>query len=624
MIAGTLEIQMAANIARLADDMAKSKAVVGGAMKDIEGAVAQAKAALGALGIGLGVGYFVSLIKGSIDAADHLVDLSKTTNLAVETLAGLKIAAEQSGSDLGSTAAAINKLSVEVGKAPEKFKALGISATDPLEQFKQLADITNQLSDVNQRNAVLATALGKSWQGAVPLLAEGSEKIGEMVARGTEAAGVTAEMARQADELNDKWVLLVGTGGLMMRVVGPLLPLFNALADEMLKTQQQSKGLAESWNPLLEVLKVLIVLGANVKFTFETIGKDIARAIENVQLIAKGDFAGSRALGELFRKDAAAAREALDAYSRTIMGIGTKGPAIPDAAGGTVGSSDAAARAAAFLGGGGVGNGRLTPDQIAKMQQQGQEDFNASVIKANAEMIKVLDEQQRAGLDQRLKAEQDMVTQNIMLQEFQQEELDRIARETALGRQALALREVDIEREKNDMIRGMQMGTWQLGVELLQALAGKSRAAAIAAIVISKGLAIAQTIQATSVAVMRAFQFYGPTPAGFAAAATMKALGAIQVGLIAATGLIQASQVGDGGASPGSAANPINTTSGGFVPSPSAPTSQIVLNLTVNGHILDTQEFTDTVLVPALKDAIDNRDVTIIGANSRQAADLTS
>jgi hypothetical protein len=45
-----------------------------------------------------------------------------------------------------------------------------------------------------------------------------------------------------------------------------------------------------------------------------------------------------------------------------------------------------------------------------------------------------------------------------------------------------------------------------------------------------------------------------------------------------------------------------------------------VLNLTVNGHILDTQEFTDTILVPALKDAIDNRDVTIIGANSRQAA----
>jgi hypothetical protein len=104
MIAGTLEIQMAANMARLADDMAKSKAVVGDAMKGIEGAVADAKKALGGLGIGLSVGYFVSLVRGSIDAMDHLNDLSKTTSIAVETLAGLKVAAKQSGGDLDSIA----------------------------------------------------------------------------------------------------------------------------------------------------------------------------------------------------------------------------------------------------------------------------------------------------------------------------------------------------------------------------------------------------------------------------------------------------------------------------------------------------------------------------------------
>lgn len=359
MQAGTLEIVMAANMARLADDMAKSKAIVGGAMKDMETAVASLKSALGALGVGLGVGYFVSLIRGSIDAAEHLADLSKTTNIAVETLSGLKIAAKQSGGDLDSIAKSINKLSVEMGQSPEKFRALGVSAKDPLEAFKQLADIFTKLEDPQQRAAVMAAALGKSWAGAAPLLSEGGQKIGEMVERGSKFAGVTADMARQADELNDKLVLLVGSGGLLTRTIGPLLPLLNTLADNMLKATEKSRDLNESFSPLLEMLKVVIVLGANVSFIFDTMGKDIARAIENVQLIAQGDFAGSRALGELFRKDAAEARAALDAYSRTIMGIGTARARGADGGAmdmggsggifGRAGAADAAKKAAAFL-----------------------------------------------------------------------------------------------------------------------------------------------------------------------------------------------------------------------------------------------------------------------------------
>jgi len=45
VIAGSLEIQMAMNLARLADDMNKSKSMVSSTMKDIEGAVASAKSA---------------------------------------------------------------------------------------------------------------------------------------------------------------------------------------------------------------------------------------------------------------------------------------------------------------------------------------------------------------------------------------------------------------------------------------------------------------------------------------------------------------------------------------------------------------------------------------------------
>lgn len=604
MIAGTLEVQMLASMARLADDMQKSKQIVGGAMKDIESAVASAKSALGALGIGLSAGYFVSLIKGTVDAIDHLHDLSKTIPITVEELAGLRVAAKQSGGDLDSITQSINKLSVEMGKSPEKFRALGVSAKDPLEAFKQFSDIFVKLEDPQQRAAVMAAALGKSWAGAAPLLAEGGKKIGEMVERGTKLSGVTTEMARQADELNDKWVLLGGTGGFLVRQVGPLLPLMNLLADDMLRAQESAHGLNSEFSPMLEVMKTLVVLGTNVAFVFKMIGGEIGVTMAKWAALARLDFKGANLIAKEWIADREKARAEQDEFDKKVMGAGLTGAASKGAAGANpADAADAAARAAKFLGGG----------DAAKQEQQIR-DILHSV--REAEDKRELDQIALQNAN-KLQAAQDFANQSLELEQMVQDETDRIQREANIGRfQA----EKDFEMTK----RGMMIGTWQLGAELLQALAGKSKLAAIAVIAINKGLAIAQVVQATAVATMRAFSDLGPI-AGIPAAATIRTLGAVQIGLIAATGLLQAGNVGGGGASFGSPANPVSTTPGlASANRQEQLPPQIVLNLTVNGHILDTQEFTDTILVPALQDAIDNRDVTIIGANSRQAANLVA
>lgn len=121
---------------------------------------------------------------------------------------------------------------------------------------------------------------------------------------------------------------------------------------------------------------------------------------------------------------------------------------------------------------------------------------------------------------------------------------------------------LEIDRNKHAAQRSMEMTTAQLGAELLQQFAGKSKAAAIAVLAINKGLAIAQVIVNTQAAVARGYAELG-VYAGTANAAYMEGLMAVQIGLIAATGLIEASNVGSGGASPGSPANPVNTTGGG-------------------------------------------------------------
>lgn len=242
MIAGTLEVQLLANIARLQQDMQQAQRVVGSAMSSISTAVGQAKAAFLSLGATVGVGVFTEIIKGAIDAADHMNDLSKSTGVAVEMLSGLRVAAKQSGGDLDSIAQSFNKLSQNIGKESERFKALGVTAKDPMEAFKQLADVFASLKDPQLRAAVAAEALGKAWAGAAPLLAEGGAKIQEMVDRGTKASQMTKELAELSDRFNDKLVLLTGSGGLWNSVLKQVLPQIDNFADGMLRAKEQGEG----------------------------------------------------------------------------------------------------------------------------------------------------------------------------------------------------------------------------------------------------------------------------------------------------------------------------------------------------------------------------------------------
>lgn len=114
-----------------------------------------------------------------------------------------------------------------------------------------------------------------------------------------------------------------------------------------------------------------------------------------------------------------------------------------------------------------------------------------------------------------------------------------------------------IEKNVSRTITNMRMNVFQHGANLLRALAGESKVAAIAVIAIEKGLAIAQTIMNTNVAAIRALAELGPI-AGPPAAATIKSIGAASIGLIAATGFAQAAGIGGGGASLGTPANPVN------------------------------------------------------------------
>jgi hypothetical protein len=109
--------------------------------------------------------------------------------------------------------------------------------------------------------------------------------------------------------------------------------------------------------------------------------------------------------------------------------------------------------------------------------------------------------------------------------------------------QATADEEKAIEKNKMAAIQSMRTSVLQNFMNLLDQFAGESRVAAIAAIAINKGLALAQNTQNTLVAQTRALAELGPI-AGPPVAAKIGAYGSINAGLIAATGLAQAAGLG--------------------------------------------------------------------------------
>ncbi|WP_099880481.1 hypothetical protein [Massilia violaceinigra] len=212
-------------------------------------AFSKTELALGALAAVAGAGaMFGSLILEVAEMADDLGDLSTTTGIAVDDLAGLKAAAGKAGSDLDGTAKAINKLSVNIAGNAAQYAKLGVSAKEPLEAFKQFADVFSSIQDPQLKAKLGAEALGESWQTAAPLLSEGSKKIGELVAQGKAAANMTEDLAEEAGEFNASLADLNGTvDGFKTKLVSDVLPSLNQVTRALKEAYEESGLLQTAW-----------------------------------------------------------------------------------------------------------------------------------------------------------------------------------------------------------------------------------------------------------------------------------------------------------------------------------------------------------------------------------------
>lgn len=256
MAIATLTVDINAKLAGIQGDLGKVSRLAEQNAKRIESAFSGVgsaiKGAFAGLGASIVTGFLSDVVQRVVDAQDALVDLSKSTAISVETLSGLGFAAKTTGGDLDIIAASINKLQVNIGKDPEKYKQLGINAKDGYEAFKQLADIFVSIEEPEKRAAVAAEALGKSWAGAAPALSEGAKGFEALVSKGKEVSGVTAESAAKAAELNAKLDILKARAG------GAATELVNALVPSLDRTASRMEDLIKQGNVLHAVLEGLL------------------------------------------------------------------------------------------------------------------------------------------------------------------------------------------------------------------------------------------------------------------------------------------------------------------------------------------------------------------------------
>jgi len=153
---------------------------------------------------------------------------------------------------------------------------------------------------------------------------------------------------------------------------------------------------------------------------------------------------------------------------------------------------------------------------------------------------------------------------------------------------------LDLEEKAQSAMDSLRQGAVSNAVGLLNVLGRENKAAAVAAILLTKGLAIAQTIAHTQAAGMLAFssQLIPGVPATLAAATTAKAkvhaMGAVSVGLIAATGLAQIGNATGGGGGGGGGGSMGGGGGGGNQQAAMpAPTETMVANLNITGQNFD-------------------------------------
>jgi hypothetical protein len=559
---GALSVKIGADTKDLTKGLSSAKGEIGGldkSIKDMLPSIKQIAIVATAAAAALGV-----MVKRAIDTADNMGKAAQKVGVTTEELSKLEYAAKLANVSSGELQSSLMRLTKGMsdaaqgtGEAQKGFSALGIQVKASDGSLKSSTQIMGEVADqfAGMRDGAEKTALaisifGRAGANMIPLLNGGSKAIREAGDELERMGGVvTADAARQAEQFNDNITRLKETfSGLVMQLANRVLPSLTAFTEK-----------------ILAAIRHGLDLGAVVRLMFSgdeeaRLAKINARLAEFAVLAQKGRMGLSQVLDEQsLMKEKKALEDVIRARQDSLNKLKELEENLARPAGPSLDENERQKKLA---------------EERKQMLQELADQEAANEQKRRDDIFATLEARRLSYATQNeLELERyALELQNLMdakQAQFLTEEQYRVASEEAATRHEenltnIAKREAEkranLERQTQAAITSARASAVQEGIGFLNAFAGKSKAAAVAAVALNKALAIAQIIQNTAVAQMRALAELGPI-AGPPAAAKIGMYGKIQAGIAAATGLMQVAGAAAGGG--GANISPVGVTSGG-------------------------------------------------------------
>lgn len=503
------DVQGENNIRRLGNSMQGLQ----GQVKNTSMAVAGLGMAFKGLGAALAVGGFSAAIKGAIDLADDMRDLSQRTGVGIETLGRFKVAAELSGSSLEGVAKGLNFLNKNMVAAATgteataaAFKTIGVATTEvdgtlrsADKVFLDVADRFAEMRDGPEKAALAMKVFGKAGAELIPILNLGSKEIQRF------GLGIGADFADNADAFNDSLgimkaqvtVLTVQIGSALLPVLNGLISIVSQgvtfvgnLAAEFYNAIGGAAGLQQAAAALIKTMVVLggvtagVFLATNIT-TFATALRGVLGvmrtmltleramlAVESARVAVAGVIAGIKsgktpataAIGGLIGGGAA--------VTAIIAGVGklvddlTKriGSGLQDAF--KMPDISAPAGATPDLSGLQSGKGTKTAEKITKMSQEELEARDAirqadlednALLKAKAEYVLAILEidKQKLDVNARTNAQREAATKLLQADKQAAAELGSAIAQDFLKRQ-------ELQEDYNRTVQDLQIKTGEI------------------------------------------------------------------------------------------------------------------------------------------------------------------
>jgi len=615
-------------------------AQVKGELAGLGSAVSQARALMLSLAGALGVGSFGAGIKAASEAADAAAKMGDRFGIATEKMIGMQHAGDLAGvSNEGLTAAfkGLAKSSVDAARGGEEagraYSLLNINAGEfvklPMDrQLSIVIDKLGQVENVSLRNALAQQLMGKNAGEMMGLVAEGSEAF-QKAAADAEAWGLAINRvdAAKLEMANDSIKRAEAAAkGLFTQIALAVAPGVKTLMDYFADSSAEARGFRDQVTNGSEVAIQAIGQLSNfiqgLRFAWVAAKLGVAEfadftiagisKILNIIPNAWGD--NLKLMSESMAQTTADIKAELDALAdeglpadKIIARIREVTAAME------AGAQEIAKRRQDMM--------RGSPEDLA--QDKGTDTFTAGLVrqleqiaeanKTELEMLQFKHERKQEALE--ISLERGYITQEFW------------EAQTALvfsKYEAEKTRIIDEETKKrfgiSNVYRQLDLASAQ---SFFGALAGMMQSKNRAMWEVGKAAAVSETIIQTYRAAQGAYASLASIPYVGPALGAAAAAAAIVVGL-ARVQAIRSTQFGSSSASPVFNANPsTGVPTSPISPVQASPGGQTVINVQIinNGAIGadGVQQFIDEYVVPGISDAINNRDLTPIGPNSRQA-----